>query len=52
MKKVLKVRYDGGKVVFDNLAEAMDFLNDLEINAYEAKMTEEDMSEEDYEKLK
>lgn len=48
MKKVLKVRVNGQKVVFENLPEAMEFLDELELSGYEAQMTEEEMSEQDY----
>lgn len=51
MKKVLKVRVDRQKVVFDNLPEALDFMSALEIPVSETNPTEEEMLEEAFERL-
>lgn len=52
--KVLKIRHDGKKVVFENIVEAMDFLDSLEIPPKDKKdaISEEEMSEEDFNNLK
>ena len=53
MKKVLKVRIkDNGKVIFENLPEALDFLKDLQLAPTSEVLAEDKPSEEEFEKLK
>lgn len=51
MKKVLKVKVDRSKVVFENLPEALDFMSALQIPVTEDNPTEEEMLQEAFERL-
>lgn len=52
MKKVLKVRFDGKRVFFENVQEAVDFLEAMEIPVNDQEITETEMSEEEFNNLK
>lgn len=51
MKKVLKVKVDRSKVVFENLPEALDFMSALEIPVSDSNPSEEEMLEEAFNRM-